>query len=672
MMPITDIHHFDYSIFRKMKNASRKAGNPGTRKKKYYKDIICAFDIETTNLDEETAFMYVWQFQVGDICTVVGRTWEEYLTFLHAIADELRRDTYVVIYVHNLGFEFSFLKGIYPFSEDEVFATDLRKVLKCEMLEHFEYRCSYLQSNMSLEEFAKKWGKTRKYSGRFDYSKIRYPWTPLTRKERKYIQNDVISLVEAMENRMASDNDNLYSIPLTSTGYVRREAKRRMKGYNHIQLMALMPDAEVMEMLLEAFRGGNTHANRYMTLGIWENVHSWDISSSYPGSQVTELFPMSPWYKFEDPRNLTIDKLVDELSRDRALLIRFAVSDFRMRNPLDGCPYVPRHKTRHLINPIIDNGRVLAADYFEMTVTDIDLRIILKQADFSAFKVLKMANSVYGQLPEMLTDYTKELFRLKTELKGGDELQYMLSKERINSIYGMSVQNPIRPDIKYINGEFLEVVTDFRERVEKANKRAFQSYAWGVWVTAWSRLKLQKAIDLIGQDRSGDGFIYCDTDSVKFVGNTDIDSLNKELIEKAKSVGAYATDPKGNVHYMGVWEKEPDYDEFVTLGAKRYAYMQNGKLGITVAGVSKKAGAEELASRGGLKAFNDGFIFRNSGKISAYYHDNVDEWIYQEGKRLHITDNVVLKETEYTMGLTGDYLQILEHPALWLDMLREN
>lgn len=236
----------------------------------------------------------------------------------------------------------------------------------------------------------------------------------------------------------------------------------------------------------------------------------------------------------------------------------------------------------------------------------------------------------------------------------------------------MSVQNPIRPDIKYINGEFLEVVTDFRERVEKANKRAFQSYAWGVWVTAWSRLKLQKAIDLIGRDRSGDGFIYCDTDSVKFVGNTDIDSLNKELVEKAKKVGAYATDPKGNVHYMGVWEKEPDYDEFITLGAKRYAYTQNGKLGITVAGVSKKAGAEELASRGGLKAFNDGFIFRNSGKISAYYHDNVDEWIYQEGKRLHITDNVVLKETEYTMGLTGDYLQILEHPALWLDMIREN
>lgn len=438
MMPITDIHHFDYSIFRKLRNAKRKQGNQGSRRKRFIKDIICAFDIETTNLvDEDIAFMYVWQFQVGDICTVIGRTWEEYLEFLHRIKDELRDNTWIIIYVHNLSFEFSFLRGIYDFKEDEVFATDLRKVLKCEMLGAFEYRCSYLQSNMSLAEFAKKWGKTRKISGdKFDYKKIRYPWTRLTRKERKYIQNDVVALVEAMENRIKADQDNLHSVPLTSTGYVRRESRRRMKGYNHIQLMQLMPDPDIMMMLLEAFRGGNTHANRYMAMGIWDNVHSWDIASSYPASQVMELFPMSPWYRYEDPDNLNIDKMLREMDRDRALLIRCAFTDLRMRNPINGCPYIPRHKVRKCIDPILDNGRILACRYGEMTMTDVDMRIFLQQYDFSAFKILDMANSVYGPLPEMLTDYTKELFRAKTLLKGGDDLQYMLSKERINSIYG--------------------------------------------------------------------------------------------------------------------------------------------------------------------------------------------------------------------------------------------
>ena len=125
MMPITDIHHFDYSIFRKLRNAKRKQGNQGSRRKRFIKDIICAFDIETTNLvDEDIAFMYVWQFQVGDICTVIGRTWEEYLEFLHRIKDELRDNTWIIIYVHNLSFEFSFLRGIYDFIMSNVAVSD--------------------------------------------------------------------------------------------------------------------------------------------------------------------------------------------------------------------------------------------------------------------------------------------------------------------------------------------------------------------------------------------------------------------------------------------------------------------------------------------------------------------------------------------------------------------
>lgn len=40
--------------------------------------------------------------------------------------------------------------------------------------------------------------------------------------------------------------------------------------------------------------------------------------------------------------------------------------------------------------------------------------------------------------------------------------------------------------------------------MEKSNRYAFQSYAWGVWVTALAQLL-------------GDRFVYCDTDSVKYL-----------------------------------------------------------------------------------------------------------------------------------------------------------
>lgn len=209
----------------------KKPGNPGTRSKKRYKDIVCAFDIETTRLDEKHSIMYVWQFQLGMDLTIMGRSWKECLRFFKKISDSCADDEYFVIYVHNLSFEFQYLAGQYHFSNDEVFAVESRRVLKCEMYDHLEFRCSYLHSNMSLDEYLRKMGvQDLKLSGHdFDYEKLRFPWTELTADEVHYCVNDVKGLVEALYIEMHLDNDNLYSIPLTSTGYVRRDVKAAMR-----------------------------------------------------------------------------------------------------------------------------------------------------------------------------------------------------------------------------------------------------------------------------------------------------------------------------------------------------------------------------------------------------------------------------------------------------------
>ena len=437
-MVMLDIDHVDYSIFTKTRNAKRPRGNQGTKKKlRYYKDLWCCFDIETTNdLENELSFMYVWQFQVDDKFTVFGRNWEQFLEFLRRVKEALRGN-WLVVFIHNLKFEFSFLKGIYNFTEEEVFCMDLRKVLKCDMMDAFEFRCSYLQTNMSLDAFAKQWGKTRKMSGkRFNYKKMRFPWTRLTRKERKYIQNDVISVVEAMKNRASYYGDSLYTIPLTSTGYIRRTAKRSMKGYNHRQLVEILPGPVVMKMLLEGFRGGNVHANRYYVGEILKGMQGEDIASSYPTQQCCKEGPMGIWSTYTDPRNLTLDSAMGLMQDHYALIMRIALWDVKLQDPMDGFPYLARHKCRNISGYVLDNGRVLAADYLETTVTDVDFRIIITHYDFTDIRILSMGCSSYKPLPPQLTDVARDLFKAKTALKGGDPLQYMLAKASLNSIYG--------------------------------------------------------------------------------------------------------------------------------------------------------------------------------------------------------------------------------------------
>lgn len=664
---LTDIYHLDYSIFRRTKNVRNRRGNPGKTKKLYYKDLVCAFDIETSKDEEiEQAWMYIWQFQIDEFYTVIGRTWEEFQLMLSRIREQLYGNT-IVIYVHNLSYEFTFLKGIFNFTEDQVFCTDERKVLKVDLL-GFEFRCSYLLTNMSLKEFCKRYGKTRKESGdRFNYDAIRYPWTPLRRKQRKYCIADVVGLVQAIKGYLVATETTLYTISLTSTGFVRVPAKREMKKFNHQQLMLMLPDAKLLKYQLWMIRGGNTHSNRFYTGFVIKNkTDNHDISSSYPAELVLNPKPMTEWYEWTDPRSLSVDHLLDLIQEQYALTIHLSIWGLKFRHPLEGFPYIPRHKCKNLTNVILDNGRVISADYLETCINDQDFRIILNQYDFDAVEIHHLFSSGYKPLPSFLTDYIMALYRQKTELKGVDPLLYQLAKARINAIYGMMVQSSqFRDPIKFIDGSFVPVHYELEELVRKHNRKAFLSFSWGCWTTSGARLTLQRGLDAAAAQQKWP--YYCDTDSIKGPEGIDLSALNAEILKKAEKAGAYADDVNGVRHYMGIFEKEDPYDEFITLGAKKYGFMKGGKLGITIAGVDKKKGAEELAKSGGLRNFKEGFVFRLAGGVEAVYNDHVDTVIEREGRQLRITDNVMLRDSTYTLGVTEDYQRILDNPIFWTD-----
>lgn len=670
---IYNVDTFDYTQVRALPRQTRRRGNPGQRhNKKKYKDIITAFDIEATNdKDSEQAFMYIWQFQFGDQ-TIIGRTWTEFLAFLERLNEQLRKNEYIIIFVHNLSYEFQFLRGIYPFDKEEVFAVQPRKVLKCEMMGHFEFRCSYLLTNMSLAAFTNKMNvEAVKLSGEeFDYTKARYPWTKLSDYELQYSINDVAGLVQAIKKYMALFNDNLYSLPLTSTGFVRRDVKAAMRHYNRNELKDMLPDYYIFEMLTEAFRGGNTHANRYYANTIINDVKSRDFSSAYPSAQINFLFPMSPWLR-EDPETLTIDRVITKIYRHRrACLMRVCLTGVRLKNKLWGFPYLAKAKCRNIINCENDNGRVLSADYLETTLTDLDFKIVIDEYEFDTIQFIDFYHSRYGRLPKPLRETVKKYFDSKTELKGvaGQELYYMKAKNMLNSIYGMSVQSPVKQSIDFLD-EFITRNDDPVELLDAANKKAFLSYSWGCWVTSWARYELEQALKLVFETPGADP-VYCDTDSVKYIGDVDFTQFNKEREQRALKNGGAAADPSGVVHYLGVMESDGEYNQFITMGAKKYAFVENGEIGITVAGVNKSKGAIELQEAGGLKAFKEGMIFRKAGGTESKYNDHPEiTQIIREGQPLKISSNVYICESEYTLGVTGEYRQILEKANIWRDML---
>lgn len=669
---IYNIDTFDYSIIKNTPCQKRRRGNQGRREnKRKYKDLFCAFDIESTNdLELQQAFMYIWQFQIED-CTIIGREWSEWLTFCERLTEQLQQDEYIMVYVYNLSYEFSFIKGVYGFTPEEVFCIQPRKVLKCEMLDHIEFRCSYLLTNMNLATFTKKMGVKEKLSGDdYDYNKQRYPWTELSDQELEYCITDVESLVKALKVYFAIENDSYYTIPLTSTGYVRRDCKAAMRHFNRGELKNMLPDYDIYVLLKQAFRGGNTHANRYYSEEILENVSSYDRVSSYPDVMINELFPMSPWIREDD---INIERACRKIFKQkRACLLRVSFKNIRLRDPMDGCPYIPKHKCRNLSHHYNDNGRILWADFLEISLTDIDFKIILQQYKFDAAAIHDFYHCRYGRLPKALRDVIGKYYQDKTELKGikEQELFYMLSKAKLNSIYGMSVQDICKRNILYENDQFKfdDELSD-QELYDKTIQKAFICYAWGVWTTARAREQLQIAINM-----TGDNFVYCDTDSVKFIddGSVSFDKYNNSRKQDSIKNGGVATDRTGKEYYLGLYDYEGTYKRFITMGAKKYAYEDPaGQLHITVAGCSKSKGAKELASRGGLEAFQEGFTFYDAGGTESIYNDIRDPFkVNIDGNSLLITSNVLIKESTYTLGVTGEYKRILSHPAIWLDLIQ--
>ena len=638
------------------------------RKNSAYVNTVNTFDIETTTIDNRGnggkcfGYMYIWQMCIDGFC-VFGRTWKQYREFIaklskHYMTTENKR---LVIYVHNLSYEFQFIRNFFIWVD--VFAKDKREVLKAVDSNGIEYRCSYYLSNMSLAQFCENTEKCihiKQDGEAYNYKKIRTPLTDLDNNEFGYCFCDVKGLAECIEDRLK--DDTLATIPMTSTGYIRRMCRVAMKTNpdNRKMFLRTRLTKEQLTLLNECKRGGNTAANRAIVGQVLENVRCKDAVSSYPFQMMTKYYPMSAFSR--------ISKLDMKLFRycldNFCCMFRVKFDNIQIK-PNVSVPYIPYSKlTKHSRDDIVFNGRLLKSDGCEMACTEIDWRIIESQYTWDRIGISDFHRAQRGDLPDELKDVIRQLFYDKTTLKHKDAYLYAKRKALLNAVFGMACTNPIHDIILLDDLEGWSVEkASVEEELEKyyRSKNSFLPVQWGVWVMAHGREWLQRAFDITGMNTA-----YGDTDSDKFqvVDEDAFNELNREAITLAEKYKAYA-DYEGERYYMGVFEDDGLYKKFRTWGAKKYAYIatneKTGKdeLHITVAGVNKKLGAAYLQKIGGIEKFDIGLIFPpgGGGGQEAHWNDEQIHTIKVNDVEIETASNVGLIDSTYTLGVTEEFME---------------
>lgn len=657
------------------------------------KDIFWTFDIETTTIitdytDRPIREGIIWSGQFFNGTDYIQvRSLMDVIKQIQLIADDNDTPYKTCIFVHNLAYEFQFIKDFFEW--DNILCTKERNIISAET-DKLCFRCSYFLSNMSLEKFLKAENVPAEYlKSKMDYNIMRFPWTDLTEDEKIYCRNDVVGLHYAIQNRINNElNQNINNLPLTSTGYVRKDCRKACAGSksNRYRFFKERPDEETFLMLQEAFRGGNTHANKDKANKVIHHVGQKDIQSSYPGVLLLYKYP-TRFFNLKPFTQKEFDFYLNN-SEDWALLIDITFKDLKLKRPLEPVPYISASKCYHLAfnsdpdNVEIDNGRILSCAFCSMIITEQDYLIIRKQYDFDE-KIIRVKAAKKKPIMKAIRDMIMKYYSNKTTLKQDEnspdydpEVAYRYSKSKalLNGIYGMHVTNPCRPD--YIFNNETKLIEPVNKPIEEMldtyynSFSNFLSYQVGVWVPAYGRKLLQDGIDLLWNkdDPDRSDLIYCDTDSLKYINpedhKADIEALNQRIIKQCEDKDIYV-DFKGKRYYMGIFTDEGIVEKFKTFGAKKYMYGSDDKFKITISGVPKKLGHDcivKSVEKGRLKSPFDiktGYVFHDI-KNTSEYRDHTELHTYEiEGHTVKYASNIAMYPASYTLNFTHDYELLL-------------
>ena len=655
-----------------------------SRTQEYY-NIPAAYDTETSafmdNKGRKCGITYAFMIGInGYVCLI--REWYHFIDCIKQISKRYKTEyekRYIIIYVHNLAYEFQFMRKRFTFNY--VFAVDERKPIYAITADGIEFRDSYILSAATLANVGDNLTSysIRKAVGDLDYKLIRHSLTPLTDLEVKYCVNDVFVVMAYIQEQI-KEYGSIDKIPLTNTGRVREFTRKRCmknKGYHSLMRRLVINDTNELLQLKRAFAGGFTHANSMNVGHTFNNVYSMDLCSAYPAVMLYAGYPMSRGYKKE----VKSEKQLWYFLNNYCCVFDAEFTQIEVKGtPPDH--YISSSKCSFCEgNKYNDNGRLVAADKIRITLTDVDFKIIKQWYGWKGLKVNNFTIYQRGYLPKEIVECVLELYKNKTELKDvADRVDdYQRSKGMLNSTYGMMVTDILRDVIEYLS-EWNSKENDINKCLDKYNNdhTRFLFYPWGVFVTAYVRSIIWSAIKELGSD-----YIYSDTDSVKFLNYEKhikwFEEFNNKVVNSLKAAMNYhGIEYEGNCNpktikgvekVIGIFELDGVYKRFKTLGAKRYIYENAKGINITVSGVNKKTATPWLVNeyKDPFKAFADGLIVppEHTGKLTHTYIDEerkgeIKDYMGNIGHYEELTA-IHMEPASYELTIDGDYKEYINY-----------
>lgn len=674
---------FDFSILKKIMFIRRNGRGSNDK----YNDIIIMADTETSKHEYNpkikmsngtekyvpvTNYVVFWTISLRayhhNIVTLYGTKPSEMIECIQELHLSMAGDK-TILYIHNMPYDWQFIRR-FMFS---IFGHPTRQLnIKSHYPLYIEFsngiilKDSLILAQRSLE----KWGidmqvEHPKLSGDWDYDILRHQNTNHTDTEIGYAENDTLCGVECIDKQMEILSKNIITIPYTATGIPRNETHKRGKPNRaKDRFLSMHLSYEQYRTAEKVFHGGYTHANRfYIENTITAEVQCYDFASSYPFAMITRKFPME---KFTDAEDCTMDDIIS-ISDEYAVMTKVTMTNVDLKDHENPMPTLQFSKCISCINPILDNGRILHADYVEIYLNEIDIKVIRSHYKCKSHICTNVLIAHKDYLPRWFTDYVYECFVNKTKLKGVDPVLYALAKSIVNSLYGMCVQKSIKDVLNedYESGDYeKDRNIDPAEQYEKYinNHSSILPYQWGVWVTSYA---MENLFEL---GKCCEYWIYSDTDSVYGVGwdKELVKKYNDKCIKEMSDNGYGPVEHKDKLYYLGVAETEESdiYTEFRVLGAKRYCgrSKKDGTLHITVAGVPKK-GVNCLDDN--IENFKSGTIFyglKTNKKTHFYLYDEIH--INSDGDE--VADSIDLTPCDYLLDaikVEGDW-DLLEYEEI--------
>lgn len=623
-------------VYYKYANLSRLRPETDYRRNHKYFYEPAAFDIETTRY-QDMAFMYIWQFAIGQDLVVYGRTWPEFQEWLRILEGELRlaHDFQLVVFVHDLRYEFGFCRTLLHIDEGSIIARTERKIIAFKA-GCFEFRDSYSYTEQPLRELGKAVGIPKGED--FDYSAIRLSCSSLSAEELKYCENDVRILTEYFAAARDEFGGTFSRVPLTLTKRVERfissEMARSCTRTERYHMAGRQLDAgkeedyNILKYLRIAYFGGFNYATTAYQSDTLRGVFGADIDTSYISQIMLHRFPMTKFKKMDTDSTWFLDHLQELIDgtgsfKNRACLIHFKASYIKAYIPeLAFMPIYPKNYLHRApeARRRMKTEHIAECANVDTVLTDIDFRMLLKHYDVTGLDIQEVYTSRYMPLPEYVIQAAITLAAQKKVMKAEiqhykdagevppvqDVAEYVRVKSMCARIYGVFVKDPIRMQYVFDNNSG-KVVPAGLTGIDKAaegldingeGRKNFSPtlYQWGVWVASWARKSLLDPLYEIATTcpmKQPAGFfnrsvIYSDTDSIYWYDNPEglqiIQAYNKRI---EAAVTKFCRKYNVNQDWIrGIGEYRIDwYSHFKVVGLKQYAFIQNGNFQYHISGL---------------------------------------------------------------------------------------